>query len=77
METIKIECQPNVRTKILEFLSSFSEKECKVVTEDSSFLDNKNKLDATLEKINNGTAKFYSIDEVDSYLDDVISKYES
>jgi hypothetical protein len=77
METIKIECQPNVRTKILEFLSSFSEKECKVVTEDSSFLDNKNKLDATLEKINNGTAKFYSIEEVDSYLDDVISKYES
>jgi hypothetical protein len=77
METIKIECQPNVRTKILDFLSSFSEKECKVVTEDSSFLDNKKKLDASLEKINNGTAKFYSIDEVDSYLDDVISKYEN
>jgi cell division septum initiation protein DivIVA len=56
-------------------LSSFSEKECKVVTEDSSFIENKRKLDVSLEKINNGTAKFYSIDEVDSYLDDVISKY--
>lgn len=77
METIKIECQPNVRTKILEFLSSFSEKECKVVTIDSSFLDNKKKLEATLEKINNGTAKFYSIEEVDTYLDNVISKYEN
>lgn len=77
METIKNQCQPNVRTKILEFLGSFSEKECKVVTEDSSFIENKRKLDASLEKINNGTAKFYSIDEVDSYLDDVISKYEN
>jgi hypothetical protein len=47
-------------------LSSFSEKECKVVTEDSSFIENKRKLDVSLEKINNGTAKFYSIDEVDS-----------
>lgn len=77
METIRIECEPNIRAKILEFISSFSDKECKVVNEDSSFEENKKKLDATLEKIDNGTAKFYSIEEVDAYLDDVISKYEN
>ncbi|MCZ8196464.1 MAG: hypothetical protein O9267_02510 [Flavobacterium sp.] len=76
METIKIECQPNVRTKILEFLSSFSEKECKVVTEDSSFIENKRKLHLVDAKISNGTAEFCSFEELDSYLDNVISNHE-
>jgi hypothetical protein len=37
--------------------------------EDEVFWENKFKLDLELEKIHNGTAIFYSTDEVEAYLD--------
>ena len=77
METIKIECNPNIAAKILDFLSSFSSKDCKVVREDLYFEENKKKLDAELAKIENGTAEFYTLDELDEYLEKTISKYEN
>ena len=77
METIKIECNPNIASKILEFLSSFSQKDCKVVREDSIFEMNKKKLHLVDEKITNGTAKYCSFEELDASLDEIISKYEN
>ncbi len=77
METIKIECNPDVASKILDFLSSFSSNECKVVTEDSYFERNRKKLHLVDEKITNGTAKFCSFEELDDSLDEILSKYEN
>ena len=77
METLTIEFQPNIKAKILELLSSFSSDELKIVQEDEEFFKNKRKIQASLEKINNGTAEFCSIDELDSYLEDIISEYEN
>jgi hypothetical protein len=76
METIRINCEPNIKSKILEFLSNFSSNDYKVLSEDAEFLNQKKKLEASLEKIKNGTAKFYTLEEVDAYLDKTISKYE-
>ena len=77
MEIIRLEFQPNIKANILELLSSFSSDELKIVQEDSDFVINKKKLDLELAKINNGTAEFCSIDELDSYLDEIISEYEN
>jgi hypothetical protein len=77
MEAIRLEFQPEIKAKILEFLSTFSSDELKIVQEDSEFLKNKRKLDDSLEKIRNGTAKFYTIEEVDAILEETISKYEN
>ena len=77
MESIRLEFQPSIKAKILELLSSFSSEELKIVQEDPDFDRNKRKLDLELAKINNGTAEFCSIDELDSYLDEIISEYEN
>jgi hypothetical protein len=77
MEAIRLEFQPEIKAKILEFLSTFSPDELKIVQEDSEFLKNKRKLDASLAKIRNGTAKFYTLEEVDAILEETISKYEN
>ena len=81
METIRLEFNPNIKTKILELLSSFSADELKIIKEDEffdeHFEENKRKLDISLAKIKNGTAKFYTIEEVDAYLDKTISEYEN
>ena len=77
METIILEFQPSIKAKILELLSSFSSDELKVVQEDHDFDRNKRELDASLEKIHNGTAKLYSFEELDAILEKTISEYES
>jgi hypothetical protein len=77
MEAIRLEFQPEIKAKILEFLSTFSSDELKIVQEDSEFLKNKRKLDDSLAKIRNGTAKFYTLEEVDAILEETISKYEN
>jgi hypothetical protein len=77
MEAIRIEFQPSMKEKILELLSTFSPDEVKIEFEDPNFAQNKRMLDEALEKINNGTAKLYTIEEVDDFLEKTISKYES
>ena len=77
MEALRLEFQPEIKAKILEFLSTFSSDELKIVQEDSEFLKNKRKLDDSLEKIKNGTAKLYSFEELDAILEKTISEYES
>ncbi|RXR31851.1 hypothetical protein EQG68_09275 [Flavobacterium piscinae] len=76
METIRIDCEPNIKTKVIEFLNNFSSKDYKIVTEDASFINDKKKLEVTLEKIANGKAEYFSPDELDKYLEKTISKYE-
>ena len=41
------------------------------------FEENKKKLDTTLAKMENGTAKYYSFDELDACLEEIISSYEN
>ena len=76
METIRIDCEPNIKSKIVEFLNNFSSNDYKIIKEDASFMNDKKKLEATLEKMSKGTAEFYSLDELDNYLEKTISKYE-
>lgn len=76
METIRIDCEPKIKSKILEFLNNFSSKDYKIITEDQSFINDKKKLEDTLEKMSNGSAEYFSIDELDNYLEKTISKYE-
>jgi hypothetical protein len=76
METIRLEFQPNIKAKILELLSSFSSDELKIVPERLTFEEEKRMLQSRIDKINDGTAKFLSFEELDEYLEETISKYE-
>lgn len=77
METIKLEYTPVEKLEILKSLSHFSPDDYDRILEDDIFWKNKFKLDLALEKIHNGTAKLYSIEEVDSILEKTISEYEN
>ncbi|WP_163411172.1 hypothetical protein [Flavobacterium ajazii] len=81
MEAIRLEFKSEIKEKILELLSSFSSDELKIVEEDilfdHDFKENKKKLNATYAKVKNGTAKFYTFEEVDAILEETISKYEN
>ncbi len=76
METIRLEFQPNIKAKILELLSSFSPDELKIVQERPTFEEEKRELVACAAEIDNGTAQFVSFEELDSFLEETISRYE-
>ena len=77
METIRLEFQPNIKAKILELLSSFSSDELKIVQEDPDFDRNKKKIAIAYAKLKSGTAKFYTLEEVDAILEETITKNEN
>lgn len=82
MEAIRLEFQPEIKEKMLKLLSEFSPNELRIIEEDPDFVDpdfvkNKKKLEAAAAKIDNGTAKFYTFEELDEILEKTISKYES
>jgi KaiC/GvpD/RAD55 family RecA-like ATPase len=77
MQTIRLEFQPKIKAKILELLSSFSSDELKIVQEDLDFDENKKKIASAYAKLKSGTAKFYTLEEVDTILEETISKYEN
>ena len=76
MEAIRLEFQPKIKAKILEFLSTFSSDELKIVPERSTFEEEKRMLQSRIDKINDGTAVYSTFEELDILLEETISKYE-
>lgn len=76
METIRIQFQPNLKSKILELLSSFSENEVQIIQEDPSFEKNKRILEEELKNIESGKSKCVSMEELDLVMEKIISTYE-
>jgi hypothetical protein len=77
METLRLEFQPSIKAKLLELLSSFSSDELKIEQEDPNFDKNKRKLGLELAKINNGTAEYCSVDELDLMMDKIFAEYDN
>ena len=83
METIQIEFQPNVREKLMDFLNTFSKNELHItkdensVIEDEAFIKHRDRLHAAVKRIESGESKFYSLEELDTYLDNIIAEYEN
>jgi hypothetical protein len=76
METIRVQFEPKIKAKLLELLQVFSTEELQIIQEDPFFEQNKKKLVAELAKIENGTAKYSSFDELNLVLEKRISSYE-
>lgn len=76
METIRVQFEPKIKAKLLELLKGFSTEELNIIQEDPFFEQNKKKLVTELAKIENGTAKYSSFDELNLVLEKRISSYE-
>jgi uridine kinase len=70
METIRIQFQANLKSKILELLSSFSENEVQIIQEDPFFEKNKKILEDELKNIENGKSKCISMEEMELLLNE-------
>ena len=76
METIRIQFEAKIKERILELLKSFSSDELQIIQEDPFFEENKAKLTAELDRIENGSMEYKSFDELNLVLEKKISGYE-
>ncbi len=69
MESLRIEFQPKVKEKLLEFLNSFSKNELKIVEDKFLFEETKKMLHERLMDINEGKVSFIAIEDYEKTLD--------
>ena len=76
MQTIRLRVNDKIYKNLMWFLQRFKKDEIQVINENDEFLSIQNYLSKELEKIENGTAEFINIDQLDNKLETTIRKYE-
>jgi len=77
MQTIRLRVNDKVYKNLIRLLSKFSREEIQVIEENDSFLSIQQYLEKELASVEDGSAKYLSIDELDNSLDATIDKHEA
>ncbi len=77
MQTIRLRVNDKIYDRLMWFLERFNKEEIQVIRENDEFVSVREYLTKELEKIENGTAKFVSIDDLDNELETTIKKHEA
>ena len=74
MQTIRLRVNDKIYHHLMWFLKRFNKEELQVIREDKEFLSVQEYLNKELEKIENGTTGFLTIDQLDNELEATIRK---
>ena len=77
MQTIRLRVNDKIYKHLMWFLRRFNKEEIQVIRENNEFLSIQEYLNEELEKIENGTAEFMNIDQLDNELETTIQNYEA
>jgi len=76
MHTIRLRIHDSVYSKIMWLLKRFNKNGIEVIKENEEFISIQDYLKKELETIDNGTAEFLSLEQLDKELESTIKKYE-
>ena len=76
MHTLKLKINDQVYDKLILLLGKFTKDEVEIIMDESNFNETKKYLDAELDEITNGKAKFFTVDEAEQRLENLIKKHE-
>lgn len=77
MQTIRLRVNDNVYKSLIRLLSKFGKDEILVIEEDDNYLSIQKYLEKELSTVEDGSAEYIDIDELDNTLDDTIRKHET
>lgn len=77
MQTIRLRVNDKIYKHLMWFLGRFDKEEIQVIREDDEFISIQEYLKKELDEVENGTAEFVSIDQMDNELETTIKKYET
>ncbi len=75
MHTIKLKIDDRVYDKLIRQLSEFSKDEVEIVMDEPNYAEIKKYLDAELDDITSGNAKFLTVNEAEQRLENRIRKH--
>lgn len=76
MHTIKLKINDRIYDKLIRQLGKFSKDEVEIVLDELNFVETKKYLDAELDEIRSGKAKFITVNEAEQRLENLIRKHE-
>jgi hypothetical protein len=77
MHTIQLKINDSIYDKFLQLIGKFKKDEIEIISDETEFATTKEYLQKEYYDIVAEKAVFYSIDEVDAELDELIAKYEN
>lgn len=77
MHTIRLRVNDKVYKHLIKILSKFNKEEIQVITEDDTFISIQKYLEKELTQVEDGSAEYIDINELNNHLDDTIRKYEA
>ena len=76
MQTIRLRVNDSIFQQLMWFLKRFGKNEIEVISENDEYFSIQEYLKKELEKIENRTAEFISLNQFDEELESTIRKYE-
>ncbi len=76
MHTIRLRVDERIYRNLMWFLNRFSKDELQVIREDDEYLSVREYLKKELAAVEEGTAEYISLEELDKELDATLEKYE-
>ena len=77
MQTIRLRVNDKVYKNLIRLLNKFSKEEIQVIEENDTYLSIQQYLEKELASVEDGSAKYLSIDELNDDLDATIDKHET
>lgn len=76
MHTLKLKINDHVYDTLIGLLGKFTKDEVEIIMDESNFIETKKYLDAELDEIISGKAKFFTVNEAEQRLENMIKKHE-
>jgi hypothetical protein len=77
MRTIRLRVNDKIYHHLMWFLGRFSKEEIQVISENEESISLQEYLNKELNKVEDGSAEYISIDQLDNLLEDTIRKHEA
>ena len=77
MQTIRLRVNDRVYKNLMRLLSKFGRDDIQVIEEDENYLSIQQYLKKELSKVEDGSAEYIDIDELEDTLDATIRKHEA
>ena len=77
MQTIRLRVNDKTYKHLMWFLGRFNKEEIQFINESNEFISVQEYLRKELDKVEDGSAEYISIDQLNDLLEDTIKKYEA
>ena len=77
MQTIRLRVNDRIYKNLISLLRKFNREDIEVIEEDDSYLATQQYLEKELSTVEDGTAEYIDIEELEKSLDETLRKYEA